>query len=542
MAPAEVVLGMPGEGHLATCRAWPGPEGACALVETAWARFLDRRRMERLHEVGRALVSEQNLDRLLDLILVQARRLLDAEAGSLYLVVGEGEDRELLFAHTQNAAVDLPYHRFRMPISPDSMAGFVAATGRSLNIPDVQELGPDAPYRFNDSFDRRSGYRSRSMLVVPLLDVEGQVLGVLQLINRLEEDAEGRRAVVPFLREHVGLAQSLAGQAGVAVRNARLREEIERLFEGFVQASVTAIEQRDPVTSGHSARVAALTVGLAEAVNTVGEGTLASVHFSARQLRELRYASLLHDFGKVGVREQVLVKAKKLEPARLELLLQRLGQRREERLLARLRQEWAAGRPFDVASWEAAREEEDAETERLIQVLLGSNEPALLSGALAEGLDHLATLRCCGWEGREETLFAPADLACLRIPKGSLSEEERLEIESHVAHTFDFLRRIPWTGDLDAVPAIAFAHHERLDGGGYPRGLRREEIPLQSRAMAIADVFDALTAQDRPYKAAVPLDRSLAILEAAGREGHLDAELLELFIRARVYERAVPSR
>ena len=136
---------MPGEGHLATCRAWPGPEGACALVETAWARFLDRRRMERLHEVGRALVSEQNLDRLLDLILVQARRLLDAEAGSLYLVVGEGEDRELLFAHTQNAAVDLPYHRFRMPISPDSMAGFVAATGRSLNIPDVQELGPDAP-------------------------------------------------------------------------------------------------------------------------------------------------------------------------------------------------------------------------------------------------------------------------------------------------------------------------------------------------------------------------------------------------------------
>lgn len=527
---------MPGEGHLATCRAWPGPEGACALVETAWARFLDRRRMERLHEVGRALVSEQNLDRLLDLILVQARRLLDAEAGSLYLVVGEGEDRELLFAHTQNAAVDLPYHRFRMPISPDSMAGFVAATGRSLNIPDVQELGPDAPYRFNDSFDRRSGYRSRSMLVVPLLDVEGQVLGVLQLINRLEEDAEGRRTVVPFLREHVGLAQSLAGQAGVAVRNARLREEIERLFEGFVQASVTAIEARDPSTSGHSSRVADLTVALGEAVNATPTGPYGAVHFTEQQLKEVRYAGLLHDFGKVGVREEVLVKAKKLQPDRLDRILQRLYQRDLEIVLELMTRAWDEGAPKDAAPFHALLQARRAESRRLVELVQRCNEPTVLPLEIAEQMDELESLEFVHHGGEAQRIFEPGDIAALRIPKGSLSEEEREEINSHVTHTFRFLRQIPWTGGLKDLPEIAYAHHERLNGRGYPRGLVSEQIPVQSKLMAIADVYDALVASDRPYKAAVSVPKSLQILEDEAKAGLLDAEALRIFMDAKIFE------
>lgn len=529
--PADVVLGVPGDGTFADCEAWPGLEAAEALVRAAWARLQDRRNMARLHEVGRALVSEQNLDRLLDLILTKARELLAAEAGSIYLATGDEDRPELLFAHTQNARVSLPYHRFTLPVSRETLAGFVALSRESLNLPDVYCIPPEAPYRFNDSFDRQAGYRTTSALVVPMVDTEGQVLGVLQLINRLEED--GR--VGAFSPRDGDLAQSLAGQAAVAVKNAQLREEIERLFEGFVAASVTAIEARDPVTSGHSGRVAELTVGLAEAVNATPNGPYGSLSFSDRQLRELRYASLLHDFGKVGVREQVLVKAKKLDPSQLELILQRLRQRELEEALEALARAWKGGGTYDL--WERTLQDRKEESERLIHLVRQSNEPTVLAQEVAEGLGLLEGLTFTHWSGERRELAGRDDLACLRIRKGSLSEAERLEIESHVTHTFRFLQRIPWTRDLAGVPDIAYAHHERLSGRGYPRKLAEPEIPVQSRAMAIADVYDALTAQDRPYKGAVPLARSLSILEEEAREGALDPGLLDLFIQARIYER-----
>ena len=535
--PADVVLDMDGEGWLAHCPSWPGLDGAVALVKAGFERLGDRKNMERLHEVGRALASEQNLDKLLDLILTHGRNLLRAEAGSIYLVIGEGEGRELLFAHTQNAKVSLPYHRFRVPISVDSMAGFVALAGETLNIPDAYGIPVEAPYHFNDSFDRQAGYRSTSILVVPLQDTQGQVLGVLQFINRLEESESGLLPV-PFLGEHVRLAQSLAGQAGVAMKNAKLREEIERLFEGFVNASVTAIEQRDPVTSGHSGRVAALTVGLAEAMNLAG-GAFSEVFFSDRQLRELRYASLLHDFGKVGVREQVLGKSKKLEPTRMEVLLQRLRQRQDEEMLGLLRQDWERGDPFDALRWAEVTRQHQEEGARLRTLLIQSNEPTVLSQDVADGLGRLEALTYTRWDGQAGTIMDPSDMASLSIRKGSLSEPERLEIEGHVTHTYRFLTQIPWTPDLASVPEIAYAHHERLNGKGYPRQLGALAIPLQSKAMAIADIFDALTAQDRPYKAALSLERSLGILEQDVQGGHLDGELLKLFIEAKIFERTL---
>lgn len=535
--PADVVIGCPGEGRLASCAGWPGLEGAAALLRSGFERACDLVDMDRLHEIGRALASEQNLDRLLELILAGARELLGAEAGSLYLVVGEGDGRELLFAHTQNARLSLPYHRVRMPIRTTSIAGFVAATGQVLNLEDVYQLPADAPYHFNDSFDRQAGYRTRSMLVVPMQDREGQVLGVLQLINRVEEGPGGEPRIAAFPAAQQALAQSLAGQAGVAVKNAELREEIERLLEGFVNASVTAIESRDPVTSGHSGRVASLTVGLAEAINATPSGPYGPLYFTDRQLREIRYASLLHDFGKVGVREQVLVKAKKLDPARLEIVLQRLRQRQLEQALDVLSQAWRKGDPFDLRRWEGILQEPRDEAERLIELVRRSNEPALLPQELAEGLGLLDGLEYTHWNGLPAPIFEAQDMASLKIRKGSLSDSERLEIESHVTHTFKFLSQIPWTRDLQDVPGIAYAHHERLTGGGYPRRLQEPEIPVQSRCMAITDVYDALTAQDRPYKAAVPLERSLGILEMEAKEGQLDPVLLGLFVEAKVYHR-----
>ena len=540
-APADVVLDLPGEGALAQCPTWPGLDGAVALVKAGFERMKDRKNMERLHDVGRALASEQDLDELLDLILTHGRNLLLAEAGSIYLVLGEGEERELLFAHTQNAKVSLPYHRFKVPVSVNSMAGFVALTGETLNIPDVYQIPAEAPYHFNDAFDRQAGYHTTSMLVVPLQDTEGAILGVLQFINRLD-DTDAGFVAVPFLDEHEQLAQSLAGQAGVAMKNTQLRAEIERLFEGFVNASVTAIEQRDPVTSGHSGRVATLTVGLAEAINGAG-GKFGAVYFSDRQLREIRYASLLHDFGKVGVREEVLVKSKKLDPNRLEILLQRLYQRQDEEMLALLRGDWERGATFEAPAWIDLNRRHREEGERLMTILMKSNEPTVLSQEVADGLGRLENLRYTRWDGQEDALMSASDMACLSIRKGSLSEAERKEIESHVTHTYRFLSQIPWTPDLASVPQIAYAHHERPNGMGYPRKLVAQDIPLQSKAMSIADVFDALTAQDRPYKAAVPTERSLAILEEDAKAGHLDPDLLALFIEARIFERTtLPAR
>jgi HD-GYP domain-containing protein (c-di-GMP phosphodiesterase class II) len=538
--PADVVLGAPGTGWLAQCDPWPGLAGAAALIHAGYERLQDRRNMERLNEVGRALASEQNLDRLLELILTHGRSLVRAEAGSIYLVMDGATGRELLFAHTQNARVDLPFHRFRMAVSVDTMAGFTALTGQTLNIPDAYRIAPEAPYRFNPGFDRQAGYRTTSMLVLPLTDHEGQVLGVLQFINRLEEDAAGARPV-PFGPEQERLALSLAGQAGVAMRNVKLREEIEALFEHFVNASVTAIEQRDPVTSGHSARVATLTVGLAEAVNQTGHGPLADTCFTAAQLKEIRYASLLHDFGKVGVREEVLVKSKKLPPGRLELILQRLRSRQEQAVLARLRGDWQSGRPFDPAAWAALILEQEQEAGRLMAALIRSNEPTVLTQETADGLELLERLSCTRWDGETAGILEPDDLVALNIRKGSLSEAERLEIESHVTHTYRFLAQIPWTPDLASIPRIAYAHHERLNGQGYPRRLTGAEIPLQSKVMAIADIFDALTAQDRPYKAAVPLARSLDILHQDARDGHVDPDLLRIFMEAKVFERTFPA-
>jgi len=536
---ADVVIGTPGRGRLAGCAAWPGPEAAAALVAAGWERRLDQQDMERLNQVGRALASEQNLDRLLDLILSSARELLDAEAGSLYLVDEQEGKRELVFAHTQNAKVSLPYHQFRMPISTGTLAGFTAATGESLNLEDVYKLPEDAPYHFSDAFDRQAHYRTVSMLVVPMKDAQGGTLGVLQLINRVMRAPGGEAVVLPFLASHQAMAESLAGQAGVAVKNAKLRAEIEELFEGFVNASVTAIESRDPVTSGHSGRVADLTVGLAEAVNRTPSGVYSGLRFSDHQMREIRYASLLHDFGKVGVREQVLVKAKKLEPEKLEIVLQRLRQRSLEEALATLAQAWKGGEAYDPAAWESRVRDREAEAEKLIALIRQSNEPTVLDQEVAKGLGLVADLDFIHWSGAKQPVLEEPDLAVLRIRRGSLSESERLEIESHVTHTFRFLTQIPWTGDLKGVPDIAYAHHERMTGTGYPRKLGGDAIPVQSRAMAIADVFDALTARDRPYKGAVPLEKSLDILGEEARHGHLDQPLLDLFIEAKVFERTL---
>ena len=316
-----------------------------------------------------------------------------------------------------------------------------------------------------------------------------------------------------------------------------LKNDIEQLFEGFVNASVTAIEARDPSTSGHSSRVADLTVGLAEAVNTTPNGPYGGLLFNDLQIREIRYASLLHDFGKVGVREQVLVKAKKIEGEHLESIFQRLHQRSLEAMRDRLLEAWSRGLTFDPDALGGILRKQEEEAHRLMDLIRRSNEPTVLPQEVALELNLLQDLTFQHWSGAKKTLLERQDLDLLMIPKGSLSEDERNEIQNHVTYTYRFLSQIPWTSELANVPDIAWAHHERLNGKGYPRQLTDADIPVQSKLMAVADVYDALTAADRPYKAAVSVERSLEILGQEARVNLLDEEVLRIFIEARIYER-----
>ncbi len=269
------------------------------------------------------------------------------------------------------------------------------------------------------------------------------------------------------------------------------------------------------------------------------------MRLSADQLRELRYAALLHDFGKVGVREKVLIKSKKLYYGQIRTVEQRfafIAKSLEVEHLRRKLELLASGRPSppaEIAALDAEYAQKRAEIERLLEAVLTANEPSVLARDTLGAVLELSTRTFLDWHGQEQPFLTEHELAALSIRKGSLSDEERLEIESHVSHTYEFLSQIPWTGEFSHIPEIAWAHHEKLDGTGYPRGLKAPAIPLQSRMMAIADIYDALVAWDRPYKRAVSTERALAILADEAKDGKLDQQLLALFVSARVYERTL---
>jgi HD-GYP domain-containing protein (c-di-GMP phosphodiesterase class II) len=537
---------------------------AAALVAARRASRRETRSADDLHEltrIGVALSTERDLLTLLEMILTQARRIASADAGSLYLVE-QGDDRgqqadgggaavpQLRFKLAQNHTLpNLPFRESVIPIDHRSLAGYVAATGDPLIIPDVYLLPGDVSYAFNRSFDEKVGYRTKSVLVLAMRSHRDDVTGVVQLINRKRDFQAAlttpdvvEREVLPFDARAVDLVAALASQAAVAIENARLYEDIERLFEGFVTAAVTAIESRDPTTSGHSSRVATLTCGLAEAVDRGGEGPYRDVKFSREQMRELRYAGLLHDFGKVGVREQVLVKQKKLYPSDLAIIKHRfhwLLQRADleyERERAEYLFNYGQDRYAHVlAELDDRRRAKREELQRYLDSIVQANEPTILPEGKFDELEAINARTFIDFDGVEKPLLSDDELRYLMINKGNLDPRERREIESHVTHTFRFLEQIPWTRELRHIPTIAYGHHEKLNATGYPRQVGADAIPVQTRMMTISDIYDALTATDRPYKRAVPLERALDILAAEAREGAIDRALLDAFIAANVF-------
>lgn len=511
-------------------------------------RYRDEART--LIETARALSQERDIRKLLTLILEKCRHMAVADAGSIYVVEGNDPDVEkrfLRFKLSQNDSVSFPTGgEFVLPVSKGSIAGSVVISKRITAIEDVYNLPSDAPFAFDPSFDAKVGYRTRSVLAVPLISAEDEVIGVVQLINK-KRDPEARlrsiedveRQVVPFDERSVELVASLAALAGVALENAMLYEENRRMLDGFVRASVQAIEQRDLTTSGHSVRVSVLSCRLAEAVDRTDTGPYKHVRFSPQELLELEYAALLHDFGKIGVREQVLVKSKKLYDWQLRLIRSRfdyLHKALEAEIVARKAELYKRNAPsseFEDLDREWARRA--GQIEGFWDIIREANEPTVLPQETSSRVRDLGTLTYVDPRGGVHPWLTTEEIKSLEVARGSLTPEEIEEIRSHVVHTYEFLSRIPWGSAFARVPIIAGCHHEKLNGKGYPRGLRGEEIPVGSRIMAIADIFDALTAADRPYKKAVPLEKALNILDLEVQDGGLDAELVRIFVNAQVY-------
>jgi HD-GYP domain-containing protein (c-di-GMP phosphodiesterase class II) len=522
--------------------------------------------LEELNRVGMALSQTRDVEHLLALILRKAREITGADAGSLYLAERAGGNlkgsspeiqnggehtRRLRFRLTQNDSVQFPYTEHTLPLTESSMAGYCALHGEVIELADAYRIPKSRPFHFNSSFDEQAGYRTRSLITLPMKNGKGEVLGVLQLINckrhaqaRLPDANAVRRHVHAFPERAVRLGLSLASQAAVAYENSQLYRDIENLFDGFVKASVKAIEQRDPTTSGHSQRVSEMTLALAEAVDRERQGPYADLHFSQEQIRELRYAALLHDFGKVGVREEVLIKAKKLYPLQFSRLLDRFDyiRRDMEARIAEQKVELLLGHFQKEAEARARLKALDGEARRLlgdlgryVEFITRANEPTILPSSEFGLLAEISQKSYRDPRGVERPYLTSEEVKYLSIPRGSLDKNERLQIESHVTHSFNFLAQIPWTPEYRGIPEIARAHHEKLNGTGYPVGLTAREIPVQAKMMTICDIFDALSASDRPYKRAVPADRALEILKLSVRNEEIDAELFRLFLEAQVY-------
>jgi len=534
---------------------------AVSLVAERNAKEAEGKRGQELTEltrVGVALSHERDLTILLEMILSQARRITNSDAGSLYLAEREddgGPPKRLRFKLSQNYSLpNLPFSEYSVEVSHASLSGYVAATAQPLVIADVYLLPEDVTYKHGRSFDEKFGYRTKSMLVLPMRTHKDEVIGVLQLINRkknsdvmLTGEAVVEREVQPYDARSVELVNALASQAAVAIENSQLYKDIEQLFEGFVKAAVGAIESRDPTTSGHSDRVAVLTEGLAIAVDRGGAGPYKDLKFSHAQLREIRYASLLHDFGKVGVREQVLVKQKKLYPWDLDIirhrfayLLQTADLQFEKERADYLLQHGDKNYSEAARNLNEIRRTRREELQRFLDHIVRANEPTVMPEGTFEELQDINHRTYIDFDGVERPLLRNDELRFLMIRKGNLDDDERRQIESHVTHTYKFLEQIPWTRELKGIPDIAWGHHEKLNGRGYPRHIAEKQIAVQTRMMTISDIFDALTATDRPYKRAVPHERALDILNMEAKEGMIDADLLSAFIDARVFEALVP--
>jgi len=493
-------------------------------------------RLEQLNLIGASLSAERDINRLLELILTAAKSITGADGGTLYRVT---EDKTLRFEIVRTSSLKyylggtsgnpVPFYPIQLykdgRPNHSMVAAHAALTGKTVNIADAY-TADGFDFSGTRAFDAKTGYRSRSFLTVPMRNHEHETIGVLQLIN-----AQGRSGeIVAFSASDQRLAESLASQAAIALTNRMLIMQLEQLFESFINLINSAIDEKSPYTGGHCERVPQLTMMLAEAVNETREGPLSDFRMTEKDRYELKIAGLLHDCGKVTTPVHVVDKATKLETiydrislvdTRFEVLKRDLeieglrGGMAPNELQQRLRQ-LDDDRAFLRACNIGGERMKDEDIERVRRI---------------------AAYRWRDASGREANFLTDDEVKNLTIRAGTLTDDERKVINHHIVATIKMLEALPWPKHLTNVPEYAGGHHERMDGKGYPRGLRREQMSVQARCMGIADIFEALTARDRPYKKGKTLSESLEILGRMKLNHHIDPDLFDVFVRHKVYRR-----
>ncbi len=493
-------------------------------------------RLSDLNAIGAALSSERDINRLLESILSAARNITNADAGTLYLVDAERQQLTFEILHNDTLAIRMggtsgqpipfyPIHLYTDGQPNHAMVvSHAALTGETINIPDAY-VAEGFDFSGTKKFDAKTGYRSRSFLAVPMRNHEHEIIGVLQLINAMDRQT---RAVVQFSKDDQQLLESLASQAAIAISNRRLIQQMEALFESLISLINTAIDDKSPYTGGHCERVPELTMMLAEAANRSKHGGLRDFDLTDKDRYELKIAGLLHDCGKITTPVHVVDKATKLQTIfdRIHLIDTRF-----EVLKRDARIDMLEGR-LSANGYEARIRQLDDDREFLRKCNTGSER---MSEEDVARVQTIGRYRFRNAQGEEVGFLDADELENLSIRAGTLTAEEREIINHHIVVTIKMLQALPWPNHLKRVPEYAGGHHERMDGKGYPNGLTREQMSVQARLMGIADIFEALTAKDRPYKEGKTLTESLSILGKFKEGGHIDPDLFDVFIREKVY-------
>ncbi len=517
------------------------------------------RRFERLNEIGAALSHERDIDKLLENILVAAKTITHADGGTLYRVTEDEASLRFEIVRTDSLKIAMggtsgnPIPFPLLPLRTESgaennsmVAAYAAIHQKTVSIADAY-VAEGFDFSGTRKFDERTGYRSQSFLTVPMKNHENAVIGVLQLLNSIDPDT-GK--VVPFSAADQRLAESLASQAAIALTNRQLISQLEALFESFIQLINVAIDEKSPYTGGHCERVPVLTMMLAEAVNAAETGPLADFDMTDKDRYELKIAGLLHDCGKVTTPVHVVDKATKLQTLydRIHLVDTRFEVLKRDAQIAMLKARLALRdghddqrkSPLDARA-EAMLDEDltrhlrqiESDREFLRHANVGSE---LMTPEAQERVKRIGTgYRWIDVDGKSANFLSDDELENLNIRAGTLTQKERETINYHIVATIKMLEQLPWPKHLKNVPEYAGGHHERMDGKGYPNGLTREQMSVQARVMGIADIFEALTARDRPYKRGKTLSESLDILGKFRLNGHIDPDLFDVFVRQKVY-------
>lgn len=504
-------------------------------------------RLEELNRVGVSLSKEKDINRLLENILIAAKNIVNADGGTLYRMVDDRSMKfEIIRTDSLNIAMggttgeEIPFYPILLyddAGNPNNsmVVAYAVLHDQTINIADAYtEQGFD--FTGTKNFDKKTGYRSKSFLTIPMKNHENEIIGVLQLINA-KDRASGE--IIAFSATDEQLAESLASQAAIALTNRLLISQLENLFESFIRLINTAIDEKSPYTGGHCARVPVLTMMIAEAVNNTKTGPLKDFHMNEKDRYELKIAGLLHDCGKVTTPVHVVDKATKLETIydRINLIDTRFEVLKRDAEIKLLKAKLLAGKDRDAideleAEYRNRIKQLDQDREFLRKTNIGGE---FTNEELLQRVRKVAAYSWADIDGKKANFLTDDEVENLSISRGTLNGKEREIINNHVVVTIKMLEALPWPRHLRKVPEYAGGHHERVDGKGYPRGLKREQMSVQARIMGIADIFEALTAKDRPYKVGKTLTESLDILGRLKIDGHIDTDLFDVFVRGKVY-------